>query len=509
MNFSVLTLLLYFIGATVLGFICLVACFMLYLHYIHKINAHLPGPPRPSFVFGNLAGYWKYKKATGGTLSEYVSEKQLEYGPIFLITYLHRCVVYLGDPSYVREVFVNNNKLLHKPSFLYDKVGFVFGKRGMGYGLVTSIDEVSWQKRRHIMNPAFHRKCLKDFMSNFNDVSNRFLIHMGKIADAGQPVSMVQEFAKATLDAISQVSFNINTNTIENPESPFPSAIRNYLLGVQANLDIPLPSTFLGIFQYKLFQNETQKVQIDAVRFLRSFALDCITTRRRDIAENKDVPNDLLNLLINDGSLTEDEIIDEFITIFIAGQETTASSLGFTLYEILRNPLVETKLLSEINEVLGERENVEFDDLPKLKYLGEVLEESLRLHAIAPAPSRILKQEITIGGYRIPKGNGVASSSVLFAMNPKIWKDPKIFDPERFANAGNIPNLSMIHFPFSVGPRNCIGQTFAKFESKVILARVFQSFRFKLTPGQTGRAMGRMTLTPRDGVMCEVARCTK
>ena len=508
MDFSVLTLLLYFIGATILGFICLVVCFMLYLHYIHKINDHLPGPPRPSFIFGNLAGYWKYKEATGRTLIEYVSEKQLEYGPILLITYLHRCIVYLSDPSYVREVFINNNERLYKPSFIYNKIGFVFGERGMGYGLVTNIDEVSWQKRRHIMNPAFHRKCLKDFMSNFNDVSNRFLVHMGKIAHAGKPVSMVQEFAKATLDAISQVSFNINTNAIENPESPFPSAISNYLLGSQANFEIPLPSIFLGIFQYKLFQNETQKVQIDATRFLRSFALDCITTRQKDIAENKDVPNDLLNLLIKDGSLTMDEMIDEFITIFIAGQETTASSLGFALYEILSNPHVETKLLSEINEVLGEQGNVEFGDLPKLKYLGQVLEETLRLHPIALAPSRMLKEDVTVGGYQIPKGSGVASGSMLFATNPKIWKDPKIFDPERFADAGNIPNLSMIHFPFSVGPRNCIGQTFAKFESKVMLAKLFRNFQFKLAPGQTRRVMGRMTLTPRDGVVCEATRRT-
>jgi cholesterol 24(S)-hydroxylase len=305
------------------------------------------------------------------------------------------------------------------------------------------------------------------------------------------------------------VSFNIDTNTIEDPESPFPSAIRNYLFGSQANFESPLSSQLLGIFQYKIFQSKTQKVQIDAARFLRNFALDCITTRKKDMAENKDVPNDLLSLLINDGSLTKEEIIDEFITIFIAGQETTASAMGYIVYEVLSNPHVETKLLNEIKEVLGEREHVEFDDLAKLKYLGQVLEESLRLHPIGLIPSRTLKEEITIGGYRIPKGDGVASGPLSLALNPKIWKDPEVFDPERFADAGNIPNLSMMHFPFSVGPRNCIGQTFAKFEAKVVLARLFQKFRFKLLPGQTGRAMGRMVLTPRDGVMCEVRRHTK
>ena len=506
MDSSVLSLLLYFIGTVLVGFICLVACFMLYLHYVHMCNAHLPGPPRSSFIFGNLSEIWEYKKSTGKAVTEYITEKRLEYGPIFLLTFVHRCVVFLADPGFVREVFVNHNKYLCKPSFLYEKMAFIFGQRGIGYGLVANIDDISWRKRRRIMNPAFHRQCLKDFITNFNNVCNRFLIHMGKVADSSKVVSMVDEFGKATLEAISQVSFNIDTNAIEDPKSPFPSAIRTTLKGVQANFDIPIPATFLGIFQFKLFQKESQKVEINAARFLRKFASDCIAARMKDIAENKDVPNDLLNLLITDGSLSMDEMIDEFLTIFIAGQETTASSLAFALYEILTNPNVEVKLLNEIDEVLGENEDVQYDDLSKLKYIGQVLEENLRLHPIAPTPTRILLKEIVVGGYQIPKGTGVASNSHLFAMNPEIWQNPDVFDPERFADAVNIPNLAMMHFPFSVGPRNCIGQTFAKFESKVMLAKLFQKFQFKLLPNQTGQMIGRMTMTPKDGVMCKVER---
>ena len=509
MNFSVLaSIFLWFIGTILIAFGCLFLCFMLYLHYVHKRNAHLPGPPRSSFIFGNLPDFWKYEKATGKTLTEYLTEKRLEYGPIFLITFLHKCTVYLGDPDYVREVFINNHKYLIRPSFDYSKFGFIFGERVLGYGIATNADELSWHKRRHIMNPAFHRKYLKNFMTNFNNVSDRFLIQMGEVADGAKPVSMVKEFAKATLDTISKVGFDMNTTTIEDPDSPFPSAIRHYLDGVLANFQIPISSELLGIFQFKLFQTDSQRVQINAARFLQKFASDCITTRMKDIAENKDVPNDLLNLLINDGSLTKEEIVDEFLTIFISGQETTANALAFTLYEILSNPHVEAKLLNEIKEVLGEREEVEFDDLAKLKYMGQVMEENLRKRPIAPAPTREVLQEITVGGYRIPKGTGIASRSMFFSRNPEIWKDPEVFDPERFADAGNIPNLSMIHFPFSIGPHNCIGQTFSKFESKVFLARLFQKFQFKLLPNQTDQMVGWMNLMPRDGVMCKVNRRT-
>ena len=471
---------------------------MLYLHYIHKINAHLPGPPRSSFILGNLADFWKYEKATGRTLTEYLLEKRLEHGPIFLMTYFHKCVVYLGDPNYVKEVFIDKSKYVRKPSHLYDKMGFIFGERGMGHGLFTNSDDSSW--------PAFHRRCLKDFIVNYNDVSNRFLAHMSKMADQGEPVSMVEGFTKFTLDVICQVSFNINTKTIEEPESPFSSAVHNYIDGIQANFIIPLNPALLAIFQYKPFQMHSQRVQINAARFLRRFASDCIATRMKDIAEKKNVPNDLLNILINDGSLTREDMIDEFVTVVFAGYETTGNTLAFTLYEILSNPHVEAKVLEEVQEVLGEREEVEFNDLSRLKYIGQVLEENLRKHPIAPAPTRVLQKEITVGGYRILNGTGVASNPLMFGMNPEIWKDPEVFDPERFADVGSIPNMSKIHFPFSIGPRSCIGQTFAKFECKVILAKMFQKLKLTLLPGQTDRASGWAVLIPRDGVMCKVTR---
>ncbi|XP_028400170.1 cholesterol 24-hydroxylase-like [Dendronephthya gigantea] len=368
----------YIFAITLVGCLGIIIAITAYLFYLHKINDHLPGPPRSSFIWGHLPELWKYKQETGRITSEFLLQKFLEYGPLFVLFFFHRPIVFLGDSNYLRHVFINNHKNLRKPSALYHKIGFIFGERGAGYGLVVNTDEASWRKRRQIMNPAFHRKCLKNFISNFNDVCNRFLTHIDTIVDGGKPTSMVQEFANVTLEVISQVSFNINTHAIEDPESPFPEAIRHYLRGVQANAEIPLNPTILAIFQFKPFQNATQRKQIEVAKFLRKFASDCVTTRMKDIANNSIVPNDLLSILIKDGSLSLDEVIDEFLTIFIAGQETTANALSFTLYEIIRNPHVEAKLLNEINKVLDGRDNVEFNDLAKLTYLGQVLDEGLR-----------------------------------------------------------------------------------------------------------------------------------
>ena len=506
MVIAVLCLILYILATILVGCFALALCFLGYLYYVHKINDHLPGPPRSSFIWGHFPDFWKYQATTGKMMLEFLLEKRLEYGPIFILFFLHRPLVWLGDASYLRHVFVNSQGSLVKNPYHFLKVGFVYGERGVGYGLVTNTNEKLWRKRRQLMNPAFHRKCLKDFVSNFNNVCDMFLACMDTVVDGGKPTSMVQEFANVTLEVISQVSFNINTNAIEDPNSPFPQAIRRYLMGVQDNIINPLPSSLLAIFQFKMFQNATKREQIDAARFLRKFASNCITSRMKDIADNKSVPDDLLSLLIKDGSLSLDDIIDEFLTIFIAGQETTANSLSFALYEIIRNPNVEEKLLNEVNEVLGERDYIDFDDLTKLKYLGQVLEEALRKYPVAPSLGRVLTKDITVGGYHIPKGNEIITRQLLFTMNPEIWKNPEVFDPDRFLDAKSIPDLNMIQFPFSIGAHTCIGQTFAKFESKVILARLLQRFQFRLLPGQNNKMMERLTITPQDGVICEVAR---
>ena len=506
MAFTVLCLISCIFATILFSCFGLVFAFMLYLYHIHKINDHLPGPPRSSFIWGHLPDLWKYREETGRTRGEFLLQKRLEYGPLFVLFFFHTPIVYLGDSNYLRHVFINNHESLCKSSAFYHKIGFIFGERGAGYGLVTNTDEALWRKRRQIMNPAFHRKCLKNFVSNFNDVCNMFLTRMDTVVDGGKPTSMVQEFANVTLEVISQVSFNFNTHAIEDPESPFSEAIRHYLRGVKANAEIPLNPTILAIFQFKPFQNATKRKQIEAAQFLRKFASVCVRTRMRDIADNRVVPKDLLSILIKDGSLSLDEIIDEFLTIFIAGQETTANSLSFTLYEIIRNPHVKAKLLNEINKVLDGRGNVQFDDLAKLKYLGQVLDEGLRKYPVAPAPSRMLVKDIKVGGYHIPKGNGIHSHQYFFSMNPEIWKNPEVFDPERFSNVKSIPNFTLTFFPFSFGPHNCIGQAFAKFESKVILAKLLQKFKFRLLPNQTGRMLARLTYTPRDGVICEVSR---
>ena len=127
-----------------------------------------------------------------------------------------------------------------------------------------------------------------------------------------------------------------------DPNSPFPKAISNAFRGMAANGDPPVNATVLSLFKY--WPWPTQKEQIDAAKFLRQFARECVIKRIKDIEADRDTPNDLLGILVSDKLLSMEDIIDEFVTIFMAGQETTANSLGFTLLEIARNPDMEAKI---------------------------------------------------------------------------------------------------------------------------------------------------------------------
>ena len=165
-----------------------------------------------------------------------------------------------------------------------------------------------------------------------------------------------------------------------------------------------------------------------------------------------------------------------------------------------------SRIVQEVDETLSSRPSVEYEDLAKLEYMEQTFKESLRMHPPIGGTQRIFTQESDICGYHIPSGTAVTVAQFTTQKVPEYWKDPEVFDPERFSslNKEQIPNY--MYFPFSLGPRTCIGKTLAKFESKVLMARLMQEFELKLLPGQTAQIDEKLTIRPRDGVVCTVVR---
>ena len=177
--------------------------FTVYIAYIHWIYRHIPGPARDSFFSGNRPFFVKEKKLRGKSLGEIYFDLYRKYGPVFVVWVDHIPVVHLSDPQMVKKCLATLN--LPKAARVYSLIGYVYGTRFAGSGILTEVDHEVWQRKRSTLNPAFHRKYLINLMGAFNTSCNAFVKKLREMADGKTEVRMLDEFARVTLDVIGKV----------------------------------------------------------------------------------------------------------------------------------------------------------------------------------------------------------------------------------------------------------------------------------------------------------------
>jgi cytochrome P450 len=197
--------------------------------------------------------------------------------------------------------------------------------------------------------------------------------------------------------------------------------------------------------------------------------------------------------------MTDRQLRDEAITLFLAGHETTASTLSWTWWMLAQNSAVEAKLHAELDAVLGDRAP-SLDDLPRLAYTGHVITESLRLYPAAWGMARLVVEDHEIAGYPVTRGMGVAMAQWVVHRDPRWYDAPEEFRPERWEDdlLKRLPRFA--YFPFGGGPRQCIGNTFALMEATLILATIARKFRLRLVANHPVVPLASITLRPRHGV---------
>ena len=186
--------------ASLLGL--LFTAFSIYLVYVHWKYSHFPGPKRDSFFFGNIPFILR-ERERGKIMYELMAELHSIHGPIVIIWAYHNPITYVADPELVRKCLISLN--LPKNPRVYAHLGYPFGHRLSGRGLITEVDHGAWQKRRSLLNPAFHRRYLLNLMSAFNSSCDLFLAKIDEMADGKTVVDMAKEFARVTLDVIGKV----------------------------------------------------------------------------------------------------------------------------------------------------------------------------------------------------------------------------------------------------------------------------------------------------------------
>ncbi|KAM9339329.1 cholesterol 24-hydroxylase-like [Symphorus nematophorus] len=470
--------------------------YCLYVKYIHMKYDHIPGPPRDSFLLGHSPSLlWMMRN--GHVLHDKLLEWSENHGSVCRINILHYVMVSVTCPEATKEILMSPK--YPKDKFVYKRLFNLFGQRFLGNGLVTAQNHEQWYKQRRIMDPAFSSLYLRGLMGTFNERAEKLMEKLNDVADSKTEANMLQLVNCVTLDVIAKVAFGVDLDLLNN-NSPFPKAIETCLKGMVYYIR---DSFFEFNPVNRPFINEVK----EACRLLRTTGAQWIHERKTAIQNGDDVPKDILTQIIKSAgkeeSMTQEDeefMLDNFVTFFIAGQETTANQLAFCIMELGRHPDILEKVKKEVDDVIGMKQDISYDDLGQLVYLSQVLKETLRIYPTAPGTSRDVPEDMVIDGIHIPGGITCIFSSYVSGRMDKFFKDPLTFDPDRFHP--DAPKPYYCYYPFALGPRSCLGQNFAQMEAKVVMAKLLQRFDFTLLPGQTFDILDTGTLRPKSGVVC-------
>ncbi|RZU39689.1 cytochrome P450 [Edaphobacter modestus] len=447
---------------------------------------------------------WNFPPGLPHSLQFYAFKPWVKLGePIRLFEYLHRTygsiayyrflgtpIIFLNEPDYIREVLVTQ-----AASFVKERTVRRM-KILLGEGLITSDDPIHIRQRR-IVAPAFHRQRIAAYAEEIVSSAARHAAQWqpgGVIDISAAMMSLSLEIVARTLFATEVTEdirrINDEVNTIMD--------LYNFLVAfprMESVLHLPIP----GVMKFR-----RSKARLDQVV-------------NRLIAEHKREgvdKGDLLSMLISsrdeqaDASghhtgMSDEQVRDEVLTIFLAGYETTANALAWTWYLLSQNPEAEAKLHAEVDHVLGTGDHSRLPtlaDYPSLRYTEQVFAESMRLYPPAWAMGRMSNQPVTLGHYRIPPGAHFFMSQYIVSRTSEFYPNPLRFDPDRFTPEAKAARPRFTYFPFGAGSRQCIGESFAWMEGVLAIATIAQRWRMTYLGSTPPVPQAKITLRPRDPV---------
>ena len=416
------------------------------------------------------------------------------YGPVSHYKLGSSNIVFINEPELIREILVTQAS-----SFIKERTQNRM-KILLGEGLITSEGEFHMRQRR-IAAPAFHRQRIQAYAS--------MMVERGAAMRAtwqpGQIFDMSAAMMELTLEIVARTLFATDvTAAIReiNDEVNVIMRLYNYLIALpraESYLRWPIP----GLIRFR-----KARARLDAQVYRM------IAERR---AANED-RGDLLSMLMaarDEGEISADkrrkpsgpttgmsdrQLRDEVITIFLAGYETVANALTWTWYLLSENPEAAERMQKEIDEVLQGRLPT-LEDVPRLRYTEMVFAESMRLYPPAWAMGRQSTQVVELGPYRLPVGTYFFFSQYILQRSEEFYPEPLRFDPERFTPEQKAVRPRFTYFPFGGGSRQCIGEAFAWMEGVLILATLAQRWKFHMVPGQTVDVQPKITLRPKYPMM--------
>ncbi len=407
-----------------------------------------------------------------------------ECGDIVRLPLSRHPVYLISHPDLIRDVLVTHQKQFKKGR------GLEQIKRLLGEGLLTSEGEFHLRQRR-LMQPAFHRQRV----AAYGEAMTHYAVQTRDRWRAGETRDIHAEMMRLTLAIVGKTLFGAE---VEAEAAEIDGALGE-VIGLFHLLQLP-------------FSDLLERLPLPAVRRFRAARARLDSTIYRLIARHRaagEDRGDLLSMLLaardeeDGGQMTDEQVRDEALTLFLAGHETTANAMTWTWYLLSQHLDVETRFHAELDIVLAGRTPTE-GDLLRLPYTRRVLSESLRLYPPAWIIGRRLLTDYDMGGYTLAARSIVLPCQAVTHRDPRFWPDAERFDPDRWTPQSEAARPKFVFFPFGGGPRVCIGEQFAWMEGVLLLATIGQQWRLRLAPDQIVATQPIVTLRPRHGMRMRV-----
>jgi len=435
-----------------------------------------------------------------GSLPKLASSRRVEwlqsitntYGDVVEFTLLKKNFYLINHPDLIKDILTRDIDNYTKKT-----ISFKFIKEVLGESTFTAMGD-DWRRKRLTVQPSFRNASISNLATIMTDCIEDFLTEWESQCDRGNSIELSEAMMHLTLKVVVKALFSSTLSDTDFKD--ITKVFKPLLEAVNARISLPVKM----LYRLPLHKNKKYQGYIDT--------LDVIIYRiiaDRRSANNK--PTDLLQMLMDATDeetglpLTDIELRNELMTMFIAGHETTANAMSW-LWTILSSKSdVREKIEQEVDEVLGDRMPVA-SDFANLPYCLKVFKETMRLYPPVPILPRQVEKDTTLGGYHIKGGSGVLFSPHLLHRHPEFWDAPEVFNPNRFDKAEERKRHTYAYLPFGGGARVCVGNNFALMEAVFIIAMTTQRFRVNLAPDTNFEPLVGLTTKPKFALNAQLQR---
>lgn len=435
---------------------------------------------KPSFPYGNIKVIFKRTISITTDAKDWYDElksKGHKFGGVY--SFWRKRLV-LVDPEYIKDILTKDFQ------HFIDRDAFSNEKDDPKGTHLFNIQSPGWKSLRQKLTPTFTSGKMKMMFDSLLVCSDYMIDYMKKTVQDGQDLDSREILASFTTDVIGSVAFGVECNSFDSSKSDFRIRGRSMFTGNWLS--------GLRIFIASFSPEISRKLRLRAMKgptttFFTEVVRSTLEYRKKNNVRRPDFLQLLLDMheepIESEKHVTFNQIVANTILFFIAGFDTSSTTMNFTLYELARNPEIQKKTRDEINTVLAKHDGkITYEALQEMTYLQQVIDEAMRLWPPLITLGRICTKDYILRDTDvvIEKGTSVMISPLGLGRDPEYFPNPEKFDPERFTPEEKAKRHPYIHIPFGEGPRNCIGLRFGLMQSRIGIVRVLTNFKLSISP---------------------------